>query len=37
MLSDHVGYAATYLLSEKGPVDFADAAPVRLASGSAAR
>jgi len=37
MLSDHVGYAATYLLSATRPVDFADAAPLRLASGSASR
>lgn len=37
MLSDHVGYAATYLVGETPPVDFADAAPLRLASGSASR
>ena len=37
MLSDHVGYAAPYLLSEPRSLAFADAAPLRLASHSAAR
>lgn len=37
MLSDHVGYAATYLIGDTRPIAFADAAPARLAMGSAAR
>ena len=37
MLSDHVGYAATYLVGDAPAIDMADAAPVRLASGSASR
>jgi len=37
MLSDHVGYAATYLIGEAPRTNLADLAPVRLASGSAAR
>jgi endonuclease/exonuclease/phosphatase family metal-dependent hydrolase len=40
MLSDHVGYAATYQIAEAPSVsllDIADTAPVRLASGSASR
>ena len=37
MLSDHVGYAATYLVGNAPAIDMADAAPVRLASGSASR
>ena len=37
MLSDHVGYAATYLVGDAPKVELADIAPVRLASGSAAR
>ena len=41
MLSDHVGYAATYRIDDTTTLapalDMADAAPVRLASGSASR
>jgi len=37
MLSDHVGYAATYLIRDSRPLAFADAAPARRATGSAAR
>jgi endonuclease/exonuclease/phosphatase family metal-dependent hydrolase len=39
MLSDHVGYTATYLIDDASapPIDVADAAPVRLALGSASR
>lgn len=37
MLSDHVGYAATYLIRDKRPLAFADAMQVRPAGGSAAR
>lgn len=37
MLSDHVGYAATYQIADARRMNLADAAPVRLASGSAAR
>jgi endonuclease/exonuclease/phosphatase family metal-dependent hydrolase len=37
MLSDHVGYSATYLVGEAPRVDLANVAPLRLASGSASR
>lgn len=38
MLSDHVGYAATYTIGDVAPaIEMADIAPVRLATGSASR
>lgn len=37
MLSDHVGYSATYRVSDAPAVSVANAAPVRMASGSASR
>lgn len=37
MLSDHVGYSATYRVGDAPATDLANIAPVRLASGSASR
>lgn len=37
MLSDHVGYTATYLIGDAPAVELSNVAPVRLASGFASR